>query len=45
MASSRGEARDAYLGMHLETALKLPMKERIDVHVFGGETDARADTL
>ena len=45
MASSRGEAKEAYLGMHLDTALKLPIKERIDMHVFGGETEARAETL
>ena len=45
MESSNGETSEAYLGMHLEMALKLPIKERIAVQDFGGETAASADML
>ena len=45
MASSKGDTRDAYRGIHLEIALKVPIKERMAVHVLGGETEARAETL
>ena len=45
MASSSGEINEAYFGMHLERALNEPMYERIEEHVFGGGTTAKADNL
>ena len=31
--------------MHFDRALKAPMKDRIELHVFGGSTTASADIL
>ena len=45
IASSKGDTNDAYLGMQRETALKLPMNERMAVQVFGGLTEASAEML
>ena len=45
MASSRGDNKTTYCGMHLETALNEPMYDRIDDQVLGGWTVATADSL
>ena len=45
MASSRGDNKGTYCGMHLETALNEPMYDRIDDQVLGGSTVAAADSL
>ena len=36
MASSRGDNKATYCGMHLETAWNEPMYDRIDDQVLGG---------
>lgn len=40
---SNGERRLAYFGMHQDTALTPPIKERIALQVLGKETDANAE--
>ena len=36
IASSSGDNKEAYCGMHREIALNEPMYDRIDEHVLGG---------
>ena len=45
IASSIGEINEAYFGIHQERALNAPMNERIEEHVLGGGTAAKAEIL